>query len=200
MKMLKAVLLLLIVQVAGCAAFIDIKESETQELPTLSADKSRVVFMRSSLHANLNDVLLYEIVSDKPVFFGALKNNTKFFLDVDPGAHTFMAQSVGSDYSVADLAAGKTYFVMVTPRGWPIVNFSFHPFRPDGSGEYKLGSDEFNGWKRSTKLIGMVPSSFDFAKERQGHADESHASNWAKWQQKSDADRAVYNIRPQDGT
>jgi hypothetical protein len=190
----------MVVQIAGCAAFIDIKESENQELPALNSDKSRIVFMRSSMHANLNDVLMYEIVDDKPVFFGALKNNTKFFLDTTPGKHTLMTLSVGSDYAMADLTAGKTYYVMVTPRGWPAVNFSFRPFRPDGNGEFKLGSDEFNKWQRSTKLIENVPASFEFAKGRQEFAEESHGKNWPKWQQKPDADKAVYNIRPQDGT
>lgn len=199
MRVFKIVFLLAIVQLVGCAAFIDIKESENQELPALSSDKSRIVFMRSSMHASLNDVLMYEIVDGKPAYFGALKNNTKFSLDTSPGKHTFMALGVGSDYMLADLAAGKTYYVMVTPRGWPVVNFSFQPFRSDDSGKFKLDSDDFKGWRKSTKRIENVASSFEFAKDKQTFAEESHKNNWPKWQQKPEADQAVYNIRPQDG-
>ena len=183
---------------SGCS-MLELKQTADQQIPELHADSSRIVFMRSAFHGAAITAMLYEIIDGKPKYFGAVKNDNKFYLDTTPGQHIFMALGMGADFMPADLAPGKTYYVMVTPRGWPSISFSLHPFRTDGTTKFNTDSDSFKDWKNATILVENLPQSYTWAEERQQRADDAYKSYWPKWQKKSENDKQVYTIYPSDG-
>jgi len=193
------VILIALTLLAGCAG-LKMKPVENQNLPSLSPDKSRVVFMRSSLHGIAVDASLYEIVDEKPNFIGVLANNNKMYIDASPGNHVFMSLGISPRFVIGDLQPGKTYYVVATPRGWPAINFSLYPFRTDGSGDFNMGTEEFNNIFNETVLVEMSPEALEWAEGRNEFANKQFGREWPAWKAKSDDFKANFTILPTDGT
>ena len=191
-------LLLLALQLAGCAG-AKMKQSMNQEMPVLAADKSRIVFMRSSLHGIGVPAVMYEIVDEKPVFIGILGNKSKLYLDKSPGDYFFMSHGINVRFLEADMVAGKTYHVIVAPRGWPGINFSLYPVRAVGQGEFNIDTEQFRGISNETVLVEITPEAKSWAAERTDYVNARFEVEWPIWNSRPENFKASYTLLAQDG-
>ena len=139
-----------ILLLSGCTT-LKMEVAKEQNLPILAADKSRVVFMRSAGHGTVQDAGLYSVQDGNITFKGVIKNSTKMFLDVEPGKHTFMSNGFAARFIEANLSPGKTYYVIVAPRGWPGIFFALLPVSNDS--EINLNSKSFKKMKSDLIII-----------------------------------------------
>lgn len=192
------IVIILLTQLTGCMGVV-MKKSEDQTIPTLDQSKSRLVVMRSSLHGAVVPALMYEIIDEKPQFIAVLNNNEKIFVDTTPGQHTFMSLGVNVRFLIANMTAGKTYYAMASPRGWPGVNFNLNPFLHSGSTEFILESDKFKSWLDSTALMEITPEAIEWAKSREGLLNTRFPVEWPLWNEKPEDFKLQFTLAPGDG-
>jgi len=163
-------------------------------------DAATVVFMRSSAVGSMIKASIYEVTDDKTVFIGIMKNNTKISYPASPGKHTFMVVSEAADFMEADLAAGKTYYGMITPRtgAWK-ARFSMVPIRNGGATDFSIGSKDFEKWVKKTKPVTVDSESEAWYQEHKDSVESKRQDYWAKWLQKSPAELAERTLNPGDG-
>ncbi len=184
---------------SGCASSKMIVK-ENQELIAPAAGKAQVVFMRSTFVGSAIQASVFDVTSGEPEFIGIISNDTKLAHTVDPGKRVFMVVSEAADYMEANLAAGKTYYSMVTPRmgAWK-ARFSMHPVRNSGSGEFQYDSKQFKEWLEKTRFVTNTAESTAWAKENLNDIKDKHARYWEVWKQKSPADLAERTLNADDG-
>jgi hypothetical protein len=183
----------------GCAS-TKMVDSAQQQLITPTADKSQIVFLRSSMLGGAIQSSVFDVTGDETKFIGILSTGKKIAYSVEPGKHTFMVVSEAADFMEADMLGGKTYYAMVTPRmgAWK-ARFSMHPVRNDGPGEFQVQSDRFQGWLRDTELSENTPASYAWAKENHPNILDKKDSYEDVWNQKSAAELAERTLNPDDG-
>jgi len=164
-------------------------------------DDTTVVFMRYSAVGAAIKATVYEITDDKTIFIGIMKNKTKINYPTTAGTHTFMVVSEAADFMEADLAAGKTYYAMVTPRtgAWK-ARFSLIPIRNGGSTDFSTDSKKFEKWTSKTTLVTTDDEARAWYEAHKDSVDKKHAKYWSKWQEKSAADLTERTLLPGDGT
>jgi hypothetical protein len=199
MRLKIVVTLLSFVLLGGCAS-LKMKPAVNQSLPTLNPEQSRVVFMRSSLYGKGVEAGMYEVIDEKPVFIGILLTENKIYVDTAPGEHMFMSMGSTVRFMEADLQAGKTYYAMATPRGWPGINFSLHPVRNGGTGAFTQTKDEFQGWLKDTILVEMSPEAKEWAKDRTEWTTGRFNKEWPVWKTKPEDFKAKFTMMPGDGS
>lgn len=184
---------------SGCASS-KMMVQEDQQLAPPPEGKAQVVFLRSTFVGSAIQASVFDVTSGEPEFIGIISNNTKFAHASDPGKRVFMVVSEAADYMEADLAAGKTYYAMVTPRmgAWK-ARFSMHPVRNGGSGEYQYDSDRFKSWLKSTQFVDNTPESETWAVENLDNIKGKHARYWEVWQQKTPEALEERTLKADDG-
>lgn len=189
-----------LVVVSGCASN-PMVAIQTQELPPPAADEAQVVFMRSSLLGSAINASLYRVDRGQIEFIGIMANGTKIVHRVPPGKHVFMVVSEAADFMEAELAAGKTYYSLVTPRmgAWK-ARFSLWPIKADPGAQYSTASSDFAGWFKNTRLVENTPQSRAWYDANKNSVSMKYADYWTVWQGKSAADLAKRTLVPEDGT
>ena len=190
--------LLGVAQLTGCTG-MKMMPAASQTLAPLKSDESRIVFMRSASHGTGVEAGIYEVVNDKPEFIGILLNDNKLYVDTTPGEHVYMSMGANLRFLKANMRKGKTYYVMLVPRGSPVVNFSLYPFRAHGTGGFSLGSKEFNDWLSNTLLVEVGPDARRWAKDIAPRVRENIMTEWPQWLSKSDSSKIDNTLNPGDG-
>ena len=199
MRYLRVIFLLAAAVLTGCASNPMLK-MPNQTVTKVEADKSQVVFMRSSFVGSAINGSLYDITSGEPVFIGIIANGTKIAYDTTPGKHTFMVVSEAADFMVADLDAGKTYYSLVTPRmGFWKARFSLWPIKKDESAEFSLNSKDFKEWYTGTDLVQNSDKSLAWFEKHKSSVVEKYGEYWPVWQQKEANDVAARTLNKHDG-
>src|SRR5688500_19966764 len=90
---------------SACASVM--RDAPSQEISRASADKVKVVFMRSSMVAGAIGCDLFEVVNGELRFIGQLPTGNKVAYETTPGRKVFMAYGTAADFMLADLAPGK---------------------------------------------------------------------------------------------
>lgn len=170
---------------AGCASNPMTMTGST-EVSHPAAGQAQVVFMRSSLLGSAISASLYDVTEGNTVFIGIINNGTKVSYTTTPGKHTFMVVSEAADFMEADLAAGKNYFSMVTPRmgAWK-ARFSLWPIKNKAGSEFYLGSDDFKNWLSSTKVAVKSAKAQAWYQANKTSIESKKTAYWQVWQQKS---------------
>jgi len=183
----------------GCAGS-PMQVSPTQTLPAAGPESAQVVFMRSSFVGKMIDASLYDVTGGQTKFIGIMANGSKVNYPTTPGKHTFMVVSEAADFLEADLAPGKTYYSLVTPRmgAWK-ARFSLWPISTDPKAEYTSTGKDFASWVKDTELVGNSPRSLAWFENNKSSVEEKRAEYWKVWQQKSAEDLAKRTLHPQDG-
>lgn len=185
---------------SGCGGSSKMMVQENQQLVSPAAGKAQVVFLRSTFVGSAIQASVFDVTSGEPEFIGIVANDTKLAHTTDPGKHVFMVVSEAADYMEADLAAGKTYYSMVTPRmgAWK-ARFSMHPVRNGGTGEFQYDSERFKEWLERTKFVSNTAASEAWAAENMSNIKGKHARYWEVWLQKSPEDLAERTLNADDG-
>jgi len=190
-------LVLLSIGLAACAGPGSMMQvTAPQEAPAVKADEALVVFMRSSFVGSAISASVFDVTgSGEPKFIGIVNNGTKVGYPVKAGEHTFMVVSEAADFLQAKVAAGRTYYAMVTPRmGVWKARFSFRPVR--GS---ELGGSEFAGWNSGTQYVSNTPQSRIWAASNAADISQKRTSYWSAWSSKPADERAAQTLHPEDG-
>src|SRR5689334_3614831 len=95
---------------SGCATSSVMMELPSQTIRPPAADKSNVVFMRTSFVAGAINADLFEVVGGQLKFIGVLSMGKKIVYETTPGKKVFMAYGTAADFMLGDLSAGNTYY------------------------------------------------------------------------------------------
>ncbi len=183
----------------GCASN-PMQVSQSQSLEPPGPAESQVIFMRSSFVGSAINASLYDVTGEKPEFIGIIANGTKIAYDTQPGKRVFMVVSEAADFMEADLAPGKTYYSIVTPRmgAWK-ARFSLWPIKADANAEYSTQSDDFDKWRKGTKLVQNSPKSNAWYEKNKNDIVAKQQKYWPVWQEKTDEEVAKRSLSPEDG-
>ncbi|WP_066016659.1 hypothetical protein [Endozoicomonas atrinae] len=177
--MLKKLLLLALTSlfITGCASNHMTEVSETEATLTPDQGKALVHFMRPSVLGGAIQSTVY----DGTEYLGTVSSQTRLAYQADPGKHMFMAIGESADFLEADLAAEKTYYVIVAPRmGVWKARFSLNP----ASG--KASQEQIDEWFASTKEVKPNQNGYVWAKEKEQDIQELHDRYLPAWHSKAD--------------
>lgn len=196
---IRNVLLLVAALITGCASN-PMTVSDTQQLAPPKEGQAQVIFMRSSFVGSAINASLYDVTGDEVRFIGIMANGTKVAYDTQPGERVFMVVSEAADFMEADLAPGKNYFSIVTPRmgAWK-ARFSMWPIKADSAAKYNTTMSEFDKWKESTTLVNNSDKARLWFLNNADSVDKKYEDYWSVWQEKSEDDIAKRTLTPGDG-
>ena len=199
MRNVMSVFFIMALFLGGCASS-KMQVAENQTLSQVPSGQARVVFMRSSFIGSAIQASVFEVTAGEPSFIGIISNGTKIAHTTSPGSKTYMVISEAADFMKADLAANKTYYGIVSPRmGVWKARFSLYPVKKDPASKFNTASDEFNGWVQNTKLVDNTPESKQWARENNADIRDKYFEYWAKWQEKTPAEKKELTLSPADG-
>lgn len=97
---------------AGCASS-DYMRTASGPVAAPAADSATVVFLRPS---GMGTAIRTTILDNNGTFLGDTLSSSYFAVKVPPGDHVFLAWAENTAALKATLAAGRTYYVKVSPR------------------------------------------------------------------------------------
>ena len=191
--MTRAFLMVVALALAGCAGPGSMQKAD--QAPAVKPDQALIVFMRSTFVGSAVSASVFDVTSKDTKFVGIVNNGTKVGYYVPPGQHTFMVVSEAADFMQATVAAGKTYYALVTPRmGMWKARFSLKPVR--GS---ELGGSDFAGWDSGTQFVVNSAQSKDWAAANGADIAQKRAAYWPEWNSKAAEARAEQTLNVNDG-
>lgn len=181
---------------------VKMKPADNQTLEPVSADSTRVVFMRQTFLGSAIASTVYDITDEQIKFIGVMNNDTRISYEVAPGKHHFMVIGESADFMSADMVAGKTYYTIVSPRmGVWKARFSFRPVRREGvgKGDFTHGSAAFEKWRSTTTLVENNDATMNWYKANEASVLEKYNKYWPAWNAKKESARAAQHMDPEDG-
>lgn len=188
-------LLALALLVSGCAGTV---KNMREVAPGAAAGvpdpgKAVVVFMRPSGLGYAVQSSVYEVKGETPSLVGIVAAKTKVAYRVDPGRHLFMTVGESADFMTADIQAGKTYYVDVTPRiGMWKARFSLDPKRAAD-----LAGNEFKSNFDECRWVELGPESALWFRENLPSINAKRTEYYAEWLKKPESERP--HLRAEDG-
>ncbi len=191
---------------AACALFLvgcgstGMKMATNQSINKPQEGKAQVVFMRSSFVGGAIDAAVHEVTNDEPEFIGIMANNRKIAVNVEPGFHRFMVTSEAADFVEANLDAGRTYYVVVTPRmGMWSARFSLWPVKNGKPGKFTTEDKDFRNTLAKTKLVENTDASYAWFNKNLHKIKSKFAEYIEVWKAKSPEDLAERTLVGSDG-
>jgi hypothetical protein len=199
MKIREILLWAATIALTGCASSL-MKPAENQTLAAPPAGTSRVVFLRPSALGGAIQASVFDVTGGEPVFIGVSSTGTKVVHDTTPGPHRFMVVSEAADFMEASLAAGRTYYAVVTARmgAWK-ARFSLWPVKADPSADYSLQSRDLAKWVDGAKLVVNTPAGEQWFRDNLSSIRAKQDEYLAVWKQKTPADLAKRTLEERDG-
>ena len=165
------------------------------EPPAMRPGEALVVFMRPSNFGGLVASSVFDVTTPETRFVAIVYPGQKFAHAVAPGEHTFMVIGESADFMRATVAAGRTYYALVTPRvGVWKARFSFRPVR-----ENELGSNEFASWDTTTGFVTNSPASLSWAQQNVADVNSKRTQYWPEWMSKPLHQQQSQTLDAQDG-
>lgn len=176
--------LLFILPLAGCSpmASLMVKDERMGSGPVATDGKATVVFIRPSYHGDVIDAGVFMLNKDDETFIGKVGSHEGVSVAVEPGEHLFMVTDQNIHYRrlmKANVEAGKVYYAVVSPRGWPAIIFALLPVKADPSSYFK--HSDLPGWLDATVWVKKAPSAdswFKGAKARVHAARSAAQTDW----------------------
>ncbi len=133
----------LIAVATGCAATSPYMKPNASPVGPASADLAQIVFIRPSGFAK---GVTITIIDSQGHFIGEATPEGHFAVLVPPGEHTFISWGEGTHSLKANVAAGKTYYVEVSPSmGMWQARFHLKAIKPSTKNWGELGA-----WLKNT--------------------------------------------------
>ncbi len=200
----KILVVVMIVMLSGIIVYADfgfmVKSDRTL---SPQPDQALIVFMRpkpSFGKAIWTDdygqaISVFDVSGDSTEFIGILYKNTKICYDVDPGEYTFMVVGAAADFMKAKVTAGKTYYVVLSPRlGVWKARFSFRPLR-----QFDLTSSDFSKWNSKTVLLENTPDSKEWFVEKASEIATKKETYFSEWSKLSQEELDSMSLNIEDG-
>lgn len=170
------------------------------QAPKPAEGKAMVVFMRPSMYGGAIASTVYEASDTATTFLGGVDPHQKLAYQVDPGFHRFMVVAENADFVDANLEAGKTYYVLVSPRpGLWKARFSLIPILPREDAGYSTLKPDFTQWQAKTTFVEPTPAAQGWYEQHKADIEEKKASYLEKWNRMAPNDKAELTIAPTDG-
>lgn len=187
-------LLVLVALLSGCAGTIVNMRLGPPAKVIMKPDngKALVVFMRPSGMGFAVQSSVFEVKGDTASLVGVVAAKSKVGYQVEPGKHLFMVVSEAADFMVADLQAGKTYYVLVVSRpGVWKARFSLKPLHAND-----LNSPKFTEWFLDCKWVEKSAESDAWANKNMPDIEAKQAKYYKVWESKHKGSIGLY---PEDG-
>lgn len=182
----------------GCVSKDMVRSSAAA--PQSVPGKAMVVFMHPFRMGGAIQSSVYDTTNGNNVFIGIVSSGTKVAYQADPGTHLFMVVGENADFMNASLDAGKTYYVLVSPRmGMWKARFSLLPIHNDASAKYNLKSPEFSQWQRETNFVEKSGSANAWYSAHAADVATKQADYMQRWNTASAEQKAELTLRPEDG-
>jgi hypothetical protein len=173
---------------------------ETAAAEGVDNDEATVVFIRWSMIGVIHRASVFDVTDGRLEFIGFLQSKTRLSHKVSPGKHTFMIVTEAADFMQAEVAGGKVYYALATPRiGVVQDRFSLYPIRNDGSSKYNTGSSDFRNWIRNTDEEFVSDRDQDWFEDNRHRLERMRDNYWDDWLDKSPQERAEHTLNPEDG-
>jgi hypothetical protein len=184
----------------GCVTTSDYMSRSTVASVEPAADKALVVFMRPSNYGGAIQASVFDATQPQEEFIGIVSGNTKTAYQATPGKHLFMVIGENADFMNATLDAGKTYYVLVSPRmGVWKARFSLLPIHNDAAAKYNLKSEEFGEWQSGTHFVEKSPAAEQWYRDNASSVSEKRADYMVRWNTASAEQQAELTLLPGDG-
>lgn len=194
------VLLLPFGLMSGCVATSSYM-TKASVTPQPTSDKALVVFMRPSRYGGGIQASVYDTSNGSNVFIGIVSAKTKIGYLAHPGRHLFMVIGENADFMNADLQAGKTYYVLVSPRmGMWKARFSLLPIHNDAGAKYNTRSPDFAQWQQETTYVQTTPGANAWYQAHAADIATKQADYMQKWNAASERQKAELTLHASDGT
>ncbi len=191
---------LLALPMAGCVSTSKYMARSAVLAPQPAPDKALVVFMRPSNYGGGIQASVYEASQPQEQFIGIVSANTKIAYQADPGKHLFMVIGENADFVNATLDAGKTYYVLVSPRmGVWKARFSLLPIHADPAAKYSLRSEDFRKWQAGTHFVDTTPAAEAWYRANAASVAGKRADYMQRWTTSSAEQQAELTVLPGDG-
>ena len=198
-RMLRYALLSLLLVSSFAIAKETGKYAENQA-PTPEEGKALVIFLRSTFVGSAISASVYDAPDNETKFIGIIQNKQRVAHQAEPGVHRFMVIAENADFMDATLEAGKTYYVLVSPRmGVWKARFSLLPIHSDPAIEHNVHSADFKKWMASTQLVEVTDKNIAWYERTKANIEEKKADYLKKWNAMLPADKAELTIKAEDG-
>ena len=198
-RMLRYALLSLLLVSSFAIAKETGKYAENQT-PTPEEGKALVIFLRSTFVGSTISASVYDAPDNETKFIGIIQNKQRVAYQAEPGQHRFMVIAENADFVDATLEAGKTYYVLVSPRmGVWKARFSLLPIHADPAIEHNVHRADFKKWMASTQLVEVTDKNIAWYEKTKANIEEKKADYLKKWNAMLPADKAELTIKVEDG-
>jgi len=171
-----------------------------EQSPKPEEGKALVIFLRTSFVGSAISASVYDAPDAETRFIGIIQNKQRVAYQAEPGQHRFMVIAENADFVDATLEAGKTYYVLVSPRmgAWK-ARFSLLPIHNDPAAEESLHSADFKEWMAKTQLVEATESNLAWYERTKANIEEKKADYLKKWNVMLPADKAELTLKAEDG-
>ncbi len=158
-----------------------------------AADKALIVFMRpdrggmARMLGSAGGADTYAMIYQDDQYIGQLLPKQQLAYELAPGKYTFMLSAFTADFMIAEVAAGRKYYVNVEtiPMG---VSVGFK-FRPQNGA---LDQNKIDALHAVMKRVVPNAKGEEMARKDEGHRQKLKDKYYAQWQVNSD--HAALNI------
>ncbi|MGH8080779.1 MAG: hypothetical protein ACREP7_09395 [Lysobacter sp.] len=194
-----ALLLLLLCSPVSFAKSVQMSPAADQD-PKPEAGKALVVFLRSSFVGSAISSSVYEAPDSETRFLGVVQNKNKLAVQVAPGEHRFMVIAENADFLDAKVEAGKTYYVLISPRpgAWK-ARFSLLPIHNRADAKHNVQSADFSKWMTAGKYVSMNADAQAWYEKNQASVAEKKTDYLVKWNKMLPEDRQELVLHAEDG-
>jgi hypothetical protein len=179
--------------VTGCAGSSDYMKEAASPAPIAApADQAVVVFVRPS---GLAFAINFAILDQNGNWLGDAVAKSHFAVSLPPGEYMFIGWAENTAALKATLAAGRVYYVEVTPEiGLAYSRVFFEALTPRHE-DWK----ELPGWLKDTKRLEPLPTGAAYIRGRREDALKRVASAKENWDDYSTEDKEGRTLNAEDG-
>jgi hypothetical protein len=193
-RILKLVFVLAALLFFGCAGSV----KNMRQIPDEHAayapdpDQALIVFMRPSGFAAAIQSSVFELIDDYPNLIGIVAAKKKVAYNLGPGEHLFMVIGESADFMKADILAGKTYYVLITPRmgAWK-ARFSLKPIHKN-----EPDADKLAEWAQECHWVEKTNASDQWADSNMPSIQSKKVKYMETWLQRPEHERPA--LRTED--
>lgn len=204
-KFAKCFCLLIGLLVAGHGFAQDRMVKVEKPVLTPAADKALVVFVRSSLVVGAYDAVIYDTTEStkdgEEKVVGIVGSHGKIAYQAAPGKHWFFSTGGGGQAShlLANLVAGKTYYVRVKPHWGFVPRFSLRPVSTEAGAEYPFDQQEVDTWKTADDYYEATPAIEVWKKDNLDSIIEKKRESLARWQELDAEQKNSLTLKESEG-
>jgi len=200
MNLPRALLALLLLSLSTLSPAKDSRMVPADPPGAAPADAAIVVFMRVSQVGGAIKATVYDVTDGQQEFIGIVSYKEKLAYKVKPGKHLFMVIAENGDFLDAEVEAGKTYYVVISPRfGVWKARFGFRPFRNDANAEFSTKKPDFAKWLEQTRWMQRGPGADKWYADHKADVTKKKDKYLAKWNERPADDKDYQTLQPGDG-